>query len=1285
MNAPERFVFEGEILSRDDVVRVVYLPHLIKRERAIYGLPAGSSIAELVGATQNDNPTWRPACGLIVTINGDPVLRKYWHRVRVKKGAHVVVRAVPLGHSGGNIFRGLLMLAVMVAATALFTPGGLLIGETVLGLGGLAWGVSTAAITATVWAGSLALGALFPPSALKARESERSYSLSARTNMAAKWNPIPVMLGRTRVYPKYAAQPYSEFAGDNQYLYMLLVWGYGPMKIEDIRIGTTSIDDFDDVDIQTFEGYASDKKQTLYTSEVVQDDFQIEVRQKDKNTKKEPTLVRTSADDAGRIAIDLVAPQGLHDVNKKGKHGGWDGPIRVAIDVYIREHGRYDGEDEGWRLLGRIEVSGKTHDPIRKSFSWTRDGGQWDIKLKRVTSDYDDKEGEFLAQIYWTAIRTHRLGDPPIEFDKPLAITALKIKATNQLNGAINDLNAICASLALSYDGKKWVRRETSNPADLFRLVLQGPANARACKDSRLDLPMIEAFAEHCDKNGYRFDMYRDFSASVRETLKDICASARAAPTLRDRLWSVAWEDGEAPVVQHFTPRNSRDFKFTQSYKALPHGLRCKFSNKREDWQEDEILVYDDGYDKKSATLFEAAEFPGLTDPDQVHRQARYRLRAAKARPAVYTITVDFEHLAAQLYDRVAMAHDVIDKGVSSGRIGAVEGRVLTLDEPFSPATGKHYAIRIRKKDGSSLIRRFDFAETGGAVATITLKGSADCEAGDLYSLGERGEETGLYRILAIRPADHLAAEIDLVDDGGDLGAGDDETADTSARAAKGERATLRPSNLRFKQSVRSGGGAAHGLIQLWWDVPFGLEATSFEVNAIDETGAVPRITVAGERRDCEFRDLAKGRWWFRVRGLLADHKFTPWSDELVAQIAYDDEMLPWVTDLALVNATSDTEFNGVDTEFSWVNHFPQQEKFPSAQSPFYARNIVTIYDSAANDRLRVDYTDRAAYSYTLALNRADNAEFGRDAARNLRIEVAVEDTLGRVSQAVRLIVTNPPPSVIAPVVKSGMAQVFVSWELSKQPDFAGVVLWLSKTKGFDPKKTDPAYDGPGSMAILPAEPGGYYLRAAAYDAFGKGQLNISGEMRVEVYEIDIDTAPPPVPEGLTLSQTQKTAPDGAAIYGLQASWSAVDASDLAFYEVRIREKGGNSVSVQTPGTAYEWPNVMAGTAFTVGLRAVDANGNKSNWSAMRQKTISGDKTAPAAPEHLKATAGFDSFFLEWDPVTDRDLDHYELEFERQPNSGIDRSYFDLVRNENAAGLLDATRRFNRVIDALKF
>ena len=127
-------------------------------------------------------------------------------------------------------------------------------------------------------------------------------------------------------------------------------------------------------------------------------------------------------------------------------------------------------------------------------------------------------------------------------------------------------------------------------------------------------------------------------------------------------------------------------------------------------------------------------------------------------------------------------------------------------------------------------------------------------------------------------------------------------------------------------------------------------------------------------------------------------------------------------------------------------------------------------------------------------------------------------------------------------------------------------------------------------------------------------------------------------------SITAKTAP--AAPTGLSAtatsdsitlSWSAVTGADS--YEVK-RSPGGETPTTVT-GASHRFPDLTAGTAYTLSVRAWNGSG-ASAWSPLAETTA---PAAPAAPseDDLETTATSDSITLSWPAVTG--ADSYDVKY----------------------------------------
>ena len=254
-----------------------------------------------------------------------------------------------------------------------------------------------------------------------------------------------------------------------------------------------------------------------------------------------------------------------------------------------------------------------------------------------------------------------------------------------------------------------------------------------------------------------------------------IAAAGRAGPAEIDGKISIIIERERTNYVQHFSPRNSSNFSAEKIFRKIPHAAKIGFVNAEVGYQQDERIVYNDGYSEANATEFEKFDIAWVTDPDQIWRFGRYRFAEAKLRPEVMTIETDWENVACTRGDLVKFSHDIMLIGLTAGRVknlvidtGMVQA--ITVDEPCPMEAGKSYGIAVRQLDGGEVypVATSEGQQTTLALVTPIAEASAP-EVGDLFSFGESGSETIDCLILGIDPMSDLRARISMVEHAPDI------------------------------------------------------------------------------------------------------------------------------------------------------------------------------------------------------------------------------------------------------------------------------------------------------------------------------------------------------------------------------------------------------------------------------------------------------------------------------------------------------------------------------------
>ncbi|WP_121064746.1 TipJ family phage tail tip protein [Chachezhania antarctica] len=788
------------------------------RDRIVLDLPAGQTLAEILDVTVpglSEEERGRCRIALVTERGSEVVAEAYWHRVRPQPGVRVVIRFVP----GGNNLRSVLTIVVAIAAVAAGQYYALALGFQA-GTTGFALASAGISLGVTV-VGQLLINALIPPvvpTTPESRQAENRYSISSIRNRADPNGAVPVILGQIRFAPPFAALSYSEIVGDWQYLRSAFNLGEGQLSLSDLRIGETSLSEFSDVDLETRDGLDTDLPVSLYPRQVAEERVSIElVRPLARNDlgeviAEDPSVatpvVRTTGADADGASVLLAFPSGL--VRFDGDGVAQTEEVSILVEHRLAEAG-------SWTEVETLTIRAAKLESFYRQHSWTFPSrGRWQVRLTMLTDENTDSNRQ--RRCSWAALQTLR-PEYPLNYGRPLSLIATRIRATHQLSGALDNLTALAGRICLDYDHGTgtWVERVTSNPAALFRFVLQTEGNPKAVSDAGLDMDQIEDWHDFCRLNDLKYDRALiEVSTTLRDVLIEIAAAGRATPRHDGVKWGVTIDRAHELVVDHVSPRNSWDFKCQRAYFEPPHAFRVRFLDATNDFKEAERVVRWPDYEGE-ITLTEALELPGKTDPAEIWIEARRRMYEAIHRPDTYQVTQAGPVRVATRGDKVVLSHDVLDKVQRAARVKSVMGSLIELDELITMEAGEAYGIRFRvfaettegedpDTIGASVVRTVATIE--GEARLLTLTGSGDMPmAGDLILFGKAASESLEAIVTRVEATEdghsilHLVDEAPIIDE---LLAADTVPAWSGRVGEEIDENLLQPSAPRFV-SIRSG------------------------------------------------------------------------------------------------------------------------------------------------------------------------------------------------------------------------------------------------------------------------------------------------------------------------------------------------------------------------------------------------------------------------------------------------------------------------------------------------
>ena len=743
-------------------------PHpFSSHERIITTLPPGLTIGE--GLDEIDWPL-RLDQFTHITVDGVEILRPEWDTRALVAGEQMIATVMPQGGEGGS--KQIIGLIAIVAISLVAPYAGALI--TGAEVGSIAANIAAMGVTLV---GSLAVGALLRPPGLAlgsspTGEATPQYSMQGQANIASPYGPIPRVYGRQRVKPRIAAEPYTVNLYNDNFLFVLYDFGYGPLQLEDLRIGDTPVLDFQGADYRIHENFVEGSPLELYTNDTHSESLQADI-----SDQSHASITRATPAGAVFLVLEVTAPQGQFYQNKGGEANGTTNVFTLYLDGvptppttgYTNRPNTYAyAIDTASVIQGGAGPS--THrNPFSASFFYPmpQDGAPHTITITPGFAGSSDP-----AHIYTMiliAIRTYS-AFAPIAPRVPHTIVELRVRASGQLSGMIESFSAMATSKLQPWLNFWSEPIATRNPAWIYLDILRGTANNRPVPDERIDLPAILAWAEECNTpppndpaGNFTCDITFDAPTTVRDALQMVAAAGRAAPAMRDLKVSVIRESAVPAPMQLITPRNSWNFNASMNYIDPPHALKIQYLSEIT-WEKEELTVYADGYDGSNASKFESLDLPGTCRAQQAWRFGRYYLAAGMLRRERGAVSMDVENLIAQRGDQVLVAHDVLEVGGPAARVLTINYGLGTIVLDSDLVTANVSGIRVRRTSGGLTGPMPVLDVIGVNALRIGVGDAQQIEVGDLIVYGIVNQITGDYLVESIEPGQDLTATVRFIE-----------------------------------------------------------------------------------------------------------------------------------------------------------------------------------------------------------------------------------------------------------------------------------------------------------------------------------------------------------------------------------------------------------------------------------------------------------------------------------------------------------------------------------------
>lgn len=736
------------------------------RNREVRRLDCAGPIRAL--APQTDQP-------FIILKNGEAVLRADWDKT-VEAGDLLAVVLLPQGNGkGSNPLKIILSVAMSV-----FAPG---IGEAInLALfeagSGLAFAASNAVLGAAVgMAGSALINALIPPpkppspngaGSTNYASASPTYSLAAQGNMARIDGAIPEHFGRLLCYPDFAAAPYVEYAGNEQYLYQLMCIGTGEYDIESIRVEDTSIDNFEEIEYEVVLPYNA---VNLFPTAVATS-VEVSGQEATTSTTLGPFTANAATTVANRIAVDVVCSRGLYYANDSG---GLDAKS-VNFTAEAREIDD-DGVAVGsWFTLGTETISAATTTPQRRSYSYGVPDGRYEVRLTR--NDSKDTNSRAGHELDWAGLRAYltssdNFGD--------VTLVAMKMRATNNLsNQASRKINMIATRKLPIWDGTMWSPANIATRSPAWAIAYA--AKRIGLPDSRIDLAGLLSLDAVWSARGDSFDGRFDSVGTWWDSVSKIAQAGRAKPFMQGSILYV-WRDQEVALpVAAYGMRNivrgSFALEFVTPTPDTADAVEVSYFDE-DAWKPRRVTAKLAG---STAAKPAKVDLFGCVDRAQAYREGLYMAACNRYRRTVIKFETEMEGFIPSYGDLIAVSHDLPQWG-QGGEIESWDAGTKTaiLSEPLTWKPAETHYIGLRRRDGSlsgpytATIGISDYHVVLASAPDFTPYTGQD-EERTHYTFGWGETWRQLARVIAIRPRGPFRVAIEAVNEdpgvhGADTGA----------------------------------------------------------------------------------------------------------------------------------------------------------------------------------------------------------------------------------------------------------------------------------------------------------------------------------------------------------------------------------------------------------------------------------------------------------------------------------------------------------------------------------
>ena len=637
---------------------------------------------------------------------------------------------------------------------------------------------------------------------------------------------------------------------DVQYLNVLFSGGYGPVdSIEDIRIGYTPIDNFESVQIEKRLGTNDQEPISFFPNTVADQSIDIDC-------KEGTSVIRsTDTDLCNAVEVTLTWPGGLYFVKDDGNFSNYTARFTIGI--------RKTGTTDAW-IEQTCSVTAGTNSAVRRSYKFEGlEASRYDVRVLPTDAPTTSRK---YAQMHWSILSTYINSGRFIRPNKVLI--ALRIKATNQLNGGIPNLNwrqKRMHVLVFNPRTRQYEEKSAQNPIWAAYDILH---HCRHLKN--ISTGQFEYVVDGCPTE--RFSKYYDEWQKAADYADEMIDDGNGGTEKRFQLDAFfdtkqkryeaankAAQVGHATIVRHGvdlgivvdmpgtikqifgegrTIASSVSGSFA-SREERARSVQITYNDEQRDFKNTEFFVRSARYAENRTLQDNTANVTlfGVSRRSQAHREALYYLATNERQLQTIHLSADVNALVCEYGDIIGVAHTVPRLGLESGRVVSIDGNKVTIDKEVTlTASDVHSIIVQRSKDDVLVTRDILPVTTDTVTDTVTVSQSfgegEEVAQYDCYAIGVKDKVVKPFRVVKLEQDKDLKMTLTAIEYDEKIYE-PDYTRYPIIDYSKGKSALLKaPINLTLsEENLRVQGSGKNSIIHCTWEMPENSRYDAFRVS----------------------------------------------------------------------------------------------------------------------------------------------------------------------------------------------------------------------------------------------------------------------------------------------------------------------------------------------------------------------------------------------------------------------------------------------------------------------